>query len=532
MEHYTTPALSVENLEVIYAQGTSRLHALKNLSFTLHKGEVLALLGESGSGKSTCGKAMLGLLPASAHIRSGTLRLGEASAIDLSEPAFKWAHLRGKRIAMIYQDAQLALNPTKTIRSHFQETMLFHHLGPSAAIEEKSRGILGLLGFRDPARILEAYPFELSGGMCQRVYIALALCLNPEVLIADEPTSALDVVSQREVLKLLKQIQREFSLAILLITHDIGVAYEASDRVMVLEQGAVIEEGPTSQVLLHPQKCYTQALIAARALSLAPCPEEVCREDILLQIKQLSKTYGKRASQIHALNEFSLDLHKKDVIGILGFSGCGKSTLAKCITGLETADTGRIFYHGVDITHLRGRKRRWVCKSLQIVFQDARASLNPRRSALQLVQEPLNYLGLGSRKERKEKAQYYLNKVGIDSATQNRRPPQLSTGQCQRIAIARALVVEPDILICDEAVSALDMILQKQILNLLQELQQIWGFALVMISHDIRVVRNLCRMVTIMKDGKLVEFLPSSHLEKSESSYTKALIASELHLDM
>ena len=507
-------AVSVENLGVAYGRGKGRLQVLRRLSFSLRKGETLALLGKSGSGKTTCGKALLGMLPPSARIESGALRMGDEPPLDLASPRFDWRPLRGKRIAMIYQDAQLALNPVERVRAHFLETLRFHKAGSEESFERKSRELLSLLKFEDPERVLDAYPFELSGGMCQRVYIALILCLEPEILIADEPTSALDPDSQREVLALLKQVQKRLSLSILLITHDIAVAREASDRVIILRDGTVVEEGATEEVLLRPRESYTQSFIEARALpERGRPPKNRAGEPPLLRVRNICKSFGKNGNRIDVLKEASFDLYRGESVGILGRSGCGKSTLARCVAGLESVDGGSVVCCGRDITDLRGKRRRWVCGKMQMVFQDARASLNPSRSALQLVQEPLKYLAVGTERERDEKARYYLERVGIDPQAQMRRAPQLSTGQCQRVALARALVVEPDILLCDEAVSALDVILQKQILGLLYELQRAFGFAVVMISHDMRIIRHFCQRAAIMKDGRFAEIVPAERLE-------------------
>jgi peptide/nickel transport system ATP-binding protein len=546
LEHEIAPAgrkpyltlLSVEHLNVSYTQGKGKtaLQVLNDISFTLGKGELLTLLGESGSGKSTCGMALLGLLPPSAQIGGGTLQLRNETPIDLGSSAADWRSIRGKRVAMIYQDAQLALNPIQTIRVHFQETMRFHKLGTPKEIEEKSRKMLSLLNFDDPERVLDSYPFELSGGMCQRVCIALILSLQPEVLIADEPTSALDSVSQKEVLNLLQDVRKRFDLSVLLITHDIGVAYKVSDRIIVLEQGSIVDEGPVAEVLLRPRKEYTRTLVAARNFSNEKLPVQRKTGELLLRVEGLGKVFGrglapKGKDGVRALAGLNFDLYRKETVGILGFSGCGKSTLARCIVGLEAPDAGKITYHGQDITYLRGKKRQWVCKNMQMVFQDARASLNSNRTAFQLVQESLKYLKLGTKREREEKARHYLARVGLAADTQNRRPPQLSTGQCQRVAIARALVVEPDVLLCDEAVSALDMIVRKQILDLLQDLQRTFGFAIVMISHDIRVIRHFCQMVAVMKDGRFLEFVPTGLLgQEPGSDYTRSLFDSEIHM--
>ena len=530
MDSCLKAALSVEQLKVSYVQNRKRLLVLDGISFVLEKGEILALLGESGSGKSTCGKTLIGVLPPSAKVDSGTVRFGNGDHVDVSDNHINWRTIRGAHIGMIYQDAQLALNPVKTIRVHFEEILKNKSFLSKEAMEKVCCDMLRLLNFDDPERVLNAYPFELSGGMCQRVYIAMILSLEPEVLIADEPTSALDTVSQKEVLQLLRNTQKKLGLSVLLITHDIGVVHEIGDRVIVLNEGKIVEQGTVNDVLFHPKEQYTKQLIDARDLPAFSPSCSKCREP-LLQIERIKKSFQKGNKCKNVLNQVDLIVNKGETVGILGFSGCGKSTLAKCITGLEMPDQGKIMYNGQDISMLHGRKRQHICKSLQIVFQDARASLNPRRSALELVQESLNYLKIGTVKERREKGLFYLRNVGIDGDTLHRCPPQLSTGQCQRIAIARALAVEPELLICDEAVSALDMILQKQILDLLLNLQKSIGFAYIMISHDARVIRHSCERVAIMNNGLFVDMVSTDRLTaQSENEFTRYLLDSELHI--
>jgi peptide/nickel transport system ATP-binding protein len=518
--------LELNDLCVQYIQNGKQKTILDHVSFTLYHGEALALLGESGSGKTTCAKAIMGLLPPSAVVGGGFMRVEPDSAIDLSSLSVDWRLIRGKKIAMIYQDAQLALNPVKTIRGHFRETLLFHKIGTPQEIEAISSTMLGLLNFPNPGRVLDAYPFQLSGGMCQRVCIALALCLQPNILIADEPSSALDLISQKDVLNALKSIQKKINLTVLLITHDMAVAQAASDRVIVLENGKIAEEGATAQALSQPKSPYTRRLIQAWNMpQKTPSVQTNC-EDPVLQVERLCKTYQ---HNVKVLSDLNITIGKREIVGILGQSGCGKSTLAKCIAGLEKPSGGTIKFRGRDITNLKGKARREICRHIQIVFQDARASLNPRRNALQLAQEPLNYLHIGAKEDRKEKAHFYLKQVGIDTDTQNRRPPQLSTGQCQRIAIARALVLEPEILICDEAVSSLDMHIRMQILNLLEELHKKFGFSIIMISHDIRVLRSFCQVAAVMKDGCFCEISPAGQLLAGNGhEYTRFLINSEL----
>lgn len=517
------PILRIRDLRVDYSQNGKLVHILDCLSFEMKKGEIVALLGESGSGKSTIAKALTGLLPPSAVIGGGSMTIGSGPAVDLSGKRVPWERIRGRQIAMLFQDAQQALNPVLTIKQHFQESLLFHRLASADEVRDISVRLLAALHFSNPLDVLERYPFQLSGGMCQRICLALALCLKPAVLIADEPTSALDTVSQKEVLELLGSKQRELDLTVLFITHDIAVANAVSDRVIVLNKGVIEEEGDTRRVLSKPAAPYTRQLLASRAQISAPSRHERSREqEPLLRIVGLEKTFNRTK---RVLQQVDLSLHRHEIVGILGQSGSGKSTLAKCIAGLELPSGGCIWYGGKDIGLLRGKPRRELCQRIQLVFQDARASLHPGRTALQLVQEPLHYLKLGSRKEREMLAMFYLNEVGIADDLLRRRPPQLSTGQCQRIAIARALVLQPEVLICDEAVSALDMSVQAQILALLQRLHRQHGFAMMMISHDIRVLRSFCHSIAVMKDGGICEAGRAEELlAESRQPYTKLLL--------
>ncbi|MDF2713811.1 MAG: transporter related protein [Paenibacillus sp.] len=512
--------LQVQNLQVSYKQNEQYTTVLDNLSFDLRRGEILALLGESGSGKSTIAKAVTGLLPPSAYVGGGALNIGSTRIADLSDKRIPWERIRGRGIAMLFQDAQQALNPVLKIKEHFKESLLFHRVASAGEVMSISTKLLSMLGFMDEESILECYPFQLSGGMCQRVCLALALCLKPSVLIADEPTSALDTVSQKEVLDLLKKMQEELDLSVVLITHDIAVANAVSNRVIVLNKGAIEEEGDTRKILLNPRATYTRQLLASRTQIAKPEPLHF--NVPLLEIIRLEKSFNRRRRVLHDVN---LTLNHNEILGILGQSGCGKSTLARCIAGLELPNGGRVMYRGTDISRLQGKAKREICTQIQLVFQDARASLNPGRTAMQLVQEPLQYLRIGNKKEREARATFYLQEVGIVGDTPYRRPPQLSTGQCQRIAIARALALRPEVLICDEAVSALDMSVQAQILALLHRLHRQFGFSIVMISHDIRVLRTFCHHIAVMNNGSFGEVKQESErLHESNQPYTQLLL--------
>lgn len=524
-------ALQFDGLSVAYEQNGALNPVLNNVSLCLNRGEILSLVGESGSGKSTIAKAVGGLLPPSAHITSGTMRLGAGFSVCLDGKADEWNRVRGRKLGFIFQDAQLALNPLMKIIDHFRETILFHHVAPKGDVKEISTKYLELLNFSDTEGVLSSYPFELSGGMCQRVCIALALCLSPPVLIADEPTSALDTISQKEVLDLLGRIQKELDLSVLLITHDMTVAQAISDRVVVLNRGNIAEEGSTQEIFADPKNAYTEQLLSSRAVFIKTSElDESLGGNPVLRTEDLRKSY---TSQKDVLKGISFELHKAEIFGILGESGCGKSTLAKCMIGLEPISGGKLLLHGENIIGLSGERKREKCRHLQIIFQDARASLNPRRSALQIVQEPLRYLGLAEKDERDKLAKLYLDEVGICGDAQTRRPPQLSTGQCQRVAIARALIVKPDVLICDEAVSALDMTVQTQILELLMRLHDELQFSIVMITHDIQILRYFCHRIAVMQGGVFCEITEAGDkLNESQNPYTRLLLKNEQELSM
>lgn len=521
LQHEANTVMAVQDLQVAYNDHGRYAAVLNKLSFTIKRGEIVALLGESGSGKSTIAKAVTGLLPLSVRIDSGTLLLNDSEMVSLAH-AVDWERIRGRRIGMLFQDARLALNPLMKIKAHFTESLTYHKLASARQALEIGVELLEKLGFHQPRKVMESYPFELSGGMCQRICLALAVSLKPDLLIADEPTSALDTISQMEVLDLLANLQRELDLSILFITHDLAVASAISSRVIVLNKGVIEEEGATSLVMNQPTAPYTRSLLNARKqLTVTSVSEEYALQSAvpLLEVKGLSKAFGQPV-----LQKVDLALHEREIVGVLGQSGSGKSTLVRCIAGLEQPDEGVIMYGGEEISRWKGKRRREHCRSLQLIFQDARASLNARRTALQLVQEPLNYLKLGSRQERMQAAKMYLDEVGITGELQQRTPAQLSTGQCQRIAIARALVLSPKVLLCDEVVSALDMSVQSQIIELLRRLHKKFGFSIVMISHDIRVLRAFCHNIAVMHEGNFCEVREASDIDQSLLPYTQQLL--------
>ncbi|HZG77485.1 MAG TPA: ATP-binding cassette domain-containing protein, partial [Paenibacillus sp.] len=411
--------LDVRDLEVAYRhRGGQAANVLKRISFDLRRGEIVSLLGESGSGKSTIARALSGLLPPSAHIAGGSLRIGEHAFERLGAARVPWERIRGKRIGLLGQDARQALHPLMKIGEQFEDVLRFHRMASKKQVPSVAKKVLDMLRFPDPERVLESYPFELSGGMCQRVCLALALCLEPEALLADEPTSALDTVSQRDVLELLRRSREELGLSVLLITHDIAVASAIGDRVLVLNRGRLVEQGDARTVLRSPRSDYTRQLLASRAqIGEARPPRRRSDGETVLEVKNVGKGFAGGRNVLQGVN---LSIPRGRIVGILGESGSGKSTLAKCIVGLESIDAGRILYKGRDVAAMRRAEKRRMCRHVQLIFQDARACLHPGRTALELVQEPLTYMRIGKRKERREKALALLEAVGIDGEAMHR----------------------------------------------------------------------------------------------------------------
>jgi peptide/nickel transport system ATP-binding protein len=518
-------ALCVRDLCVSYKQNYHLTTALENINFQLHKSEILTVIGESGCGKSTIAKSLCGLLPNSAHIGSGKMQIDSDFEADLTSKTTDWNSIRGKKLGMIFQDAQLALNPVMKVIDHFKESLVHHNIAKSDDVMTVTENLMRMLNFSDIDQIIYKYPFQLSGGMCQRICIALSLCLNPTILIADEPTSALDVVSQLEVLNLFKRIKKELNTSIIFITHDIAVANNISDRVLVLNKGKIIEENNISNIFTNPKEKYTKQLLESRKLVLSKFSNsETQNGKIILQAKNIMKRFYTKV----VLKDISLTLRASEIVGVLGESGCGKSTLAKCLIGLEYCDDGDLIYDDTEMKKIQHKQKHKKCRNIQMIFQDARASLNPGRSAVELVQEPLRYHNICNKRERWNTARQYLDMVGISGDMQERKPTQLSTGQCQRVAIARALILKPQILICDEAVSALDMTIQTQILSLLRVLHKEYSFAMIMISHDIRILRFFCDRIAVMKDGIFCEINDAGRaFNETTHLYTKKLIEYE-----
>lgn len=518
--------LKIKNLTLSYEKNNREFPVFKDFSLNFPKGKKIVLLGESGSGKSTLAKVITGLLPPSAQVKSGTLQIEDFS-IDLRKGFLHWHRLRGKKISMIFQDAQEALNPVMTVYEHFKDLLLFHGVMEEKEIRPAAQKLLEKLMIQDPQRVLDSYSFELSGGMCQRVCIALCISLEPEMILADEPTSALDVISENEVLHSLKYLTEQ---SVLMITHDISAACRLADEIFVLNKGVLCEKANPQDLLDDPVDPYTKKLIDSyKSLGKISFEQDINSEKTILEINHLSKSYVKGKK---TLKEIDFHLRQGEIFGLLGESGCGKSTLSRCILGLEKVDEGEILFENENLLTMSRKKRRSLSPKIQMIFQDARGSLNPRYSILEIVQEPLFYNKIGKKETRKQKALELLRLVGLQEETFSSRPPQLSTGQCQRVGIARALMTNPEILICDEPISSLDVTTQLQILQLLMDLKMEFGLTLILISHNFRLLRNLCHRIAVMEEGRLLQIDSGEHLIQSKQSYVeKILQASLLPLD-
>jgi peptide/nickel transport system ATP-binding protein len=521
--------LTLERLSVRLPAGADRPHALSDVSLSVAADEILCVVGESGSGKSIMANAIMRLLPSEVAIDGGRVMF---EGCDLaSATSAEMRKVRGAGIAMIFQEPMTALNPLRTIGDQIGEMFSIHTGLSSAAIQAKVLALLEDVRIPDPKVAARAYPHELSGGQRQRAMIAMALALDPRVLIADEPTTALDVTTQAQILALIRDLQKRKKTAVLFITHDFGVVAEIANRVAVMQHGLVVEQGDTLSVLNSPQHAYTKQLIAAVPPLTAPPPREIS-SDIILTIDNVSKTYrtggflGRGARVTPAVKAVSLKLPRGATLGIVGESGSGKSTLARCIVRLIDPDQGSIVLEGKDWAKLTREKIRRETRHIQMVFQDPFASLNPRRKAGELVAQGPIVHGTPRAKAIADAKELFAL-VGLDPSAADRFPHEFSGGQRQRIGLARALALRPDLLVADEPVSALDVSVQAQVLKLLAELRQHLGLSIVFITHDLRVAAQICDLVAVMKDGEVVEQgLAGDVFGRPQHPYTQALLDS------
>ena len=499
------PLLSIEQLSVSFTQGQQLSPAVKQVSLQLQPGETLALVGESGSGKSVTANAILRLLPASAQMMGKILYQGE-DLLSLPETAMQ--QMRGQQIAMIFQEPMSSLNPLQRIGKQISEMILQHQRLTKAEASAKALELLRLVEIPQPEQRIKAYPHELSGGQRQRVMIAMALANEPKLLIADEPTTALDVTVQKTILELLQRLQQKMGMAILLISHDLNLVRRVADRVCVMQQGCLVEQASSEQLFAAPQHPYTQALLAAEPSGL-PAATEV--GPTLLSVEQLKVWFPLKKGllqrtfdHVKAVDDISFQLKRGQSLGIVGESGSGKSTLGLAILRLIQSQ-GSIVFAQQPINNLTQKQVRPLRRKLQVVFQDPFGSLSPRMSIGQIIGEGLEIHQIGTPSEREQMIVHALQEVGLDPATRHRYPHEFSGGQRQRVAIARALVLKPDLILLDEPTSALDRSVQRQVIELLRDLQVKYNLTYLFISHDLAVVKALCHQLMVMRQGQVVE---------------------------
>ena len=528
----SAPLLEIRNLHISLPEGAERAHAVEAANLELAPNEILCIVGESGSGKSLTARAVMGLLP-KPHVRvvEGSIRLGEEYIEKVTEARLR--QIRGSDVSMIFQEPMTALNPVMTIGDQIDEVFRFHESMTRKERNARSLALLADVHLPDPPLIMRSYPHELSGGQRQRAMIAMALALEPKVLIADEPTTALDVTTQAQILKLIKEMQAAHNTGVLFITHDFGVVADVADRVMVMQQGKVVETGTADEVLNAPQHPYTKALIGA-VPSLTPRPPRDQSAEPVLEVKGLNKVFrsgggffglGGAARNVQAASDVTLELRRGETLGIVGESGSGKSTVARCIVRLIDADDGEILLNGTDLRPLNRAEMRPHRASIQMVFQDPFASLNPRTRVGKIIAQGL-LLRRTPLAEAQARARELLSIVGLDERAFDRFPHEFSGGQRQRIGIARALALNPDVLVADEPVSALDVSIQAQILRLLDEIRDRMNLSMVFITHDLRVAAQVCDRLAVMRYGEIVETGPTAAIfADPQAPYTKDLLA-------
>ncbi len=546
--------LSIKDLSISFGEN----EVIHTISYHLNKNEILGIVGESGSGKSVSSLAILGLLPKNiSKITSGNIHYNNDDLTTLASKAFQ--KIRGKKIAMIFQEPMSSLNPSMTCGKQVQEILLQHTKLSKQETKEETVLLFEKVKLPDAKRVYNAYPHEISGGQKQRVMIAMAIACKPDILIADEPTTALDVTVQKEIIKLLKTLQVETKMSVIFITHDLSLISEIADRVLVMYKGDIVEQGDVSTIFKTPKHIYTKALISSRPsldtrLKTLPTIDDYLNNTTsnevitveqrkhqhkklyikapLLEVINVEKEYISKSGwftkpqSFKAVNDVSFKLYEGETLGLVGESGCGKSTLGNAILQLDKATAGQILYKGTDITKLPNSEIKKLRKDIQIIFQDPYSSLNPRIPVGEAIMEPMMVHSLfNSDKERKEKVIDILNRVGLSEDYFNRYPHEFSGGQRQRIGIARTIALQPKLIVCDESVSALDISVQAQVLNLLNELKETFGFTYIFISHDLAVVKYMSDQLLVMNKGKIEELDDADVIYKTpKKEYTKKLI--------
>jgi microcin C transport system ATP-binding protein len=528
------PVLSVQDLHVTFGSGAAAVAAVKGVSFTLHRGETLALVGESGSGKSVTALAALQLLPQSAHFPGGRIMVCGTSVVGAPEDIMR--SIRGNRVGIIFQEPMTSLNPLHSIEKQVGEVLEVHRGFDKKAVRARVLELLDLVGLADAERRLTALPHELSGGQRQRVMIAMALALEPDILIADEPTTALDVTIQAQILALLEDLQSRLGMAILFITHDLSIVRRVADHVCVMKDGQIVEQGKVDLIFAGATHPYTQRLLAAQPRIGQPRqtvpPEELVGVDNLKVWFPIKKGVIRRTvDHVKAVDDVTFSLHPGQTLGVVGESGSGKTTLGLALLRLIGSE-GAIRFEGQRIDRLSRNEVRPLRRRMQIVFQDPYGSLSPRLSIGQIIEEGLIVHGMEpDRENRRLRVADALTDVGLDPGSMDRYPHEFSGGQRQRVALARALVLQPRFLVLDEPTSALDVSVQAQMVDLLHELQDRYGLAYLFISHDLRVVRALADEILVMKAGRVVESGSAAQVfENPSEPYTQALLAAALDL--
>ena len=546
--------LNITDLSISFGKN----EVIHSISYNLNQNEILGIVGESGSGKSVSSLAILGLLPKKiSKITSGSIVYNDEDLTTLSSKAFQ--NIRGKKIAMIFQEPMSSLNPSMTCGKQVQEILLQHTNLSKQDAKTETLLLFEKVKLPDVERVYNAYPHEISGGQKQRVMIAMAISCKPDILIADEPTTALDVTVQKEIIKLLKELQAETKMSIIFITHDLSLISEIAHRVMVMYKGEIVEQGNVAAIFKSPEHVYTKALINSRPslktrlktlptikdylnnttkIEIITSEQRKQKHDILyskpplLEVINVEKEYISKSGwfskpqSFKAVNNVSFKLYEGETLGLVGESGCGKSTLGNAILQLDKATAGQILYKGLDITKLANSEIKKLRKDIQIIFQDPYSSLNPRMPVGEAILEPMKVHNLyNSDEERKEKVIEILNKVGLSEDYFNRYPHEFSGGQRQRIGIARTIALQPKLIVCDESVSALDISVQAQVLNLLNNLKETFGFTYIFISHDLAVVKYMSDQLLVMNKGKIEELDDADIIYGSPKTvYTKKLI--------